>query len=291
MTTSMKDRVAVVTGAGRGIGRATALQLAQMGAAVVVNDLGGALSGAGGDASHAERVAKEIRDAGGRAVANHDSVADWDGAKRIIDAALTNFGRIDALVNNAGTMLIKPIWELERDDFESVVKVHLFGTFYCTRHAVPHMMERKYGRIVNVTSRGGLVGTAGATPYGSGKGGIYGFTNCAARDLVEHGINVNAFNPAATITRMITEQVPEAMRARMATLAQGPEHVAAVAAYLCTEACGFSGQTLFVQAGAVGPFPAMAPQKTAFKDGLFTPEELAKVMPRFDFPVLKKELY
>src|SRR6185369_3576655 len=102
MTTSMKDRVAVVTGAGRGIGRATALQLAQMGAAVVVNDLGGALSGAGGDASHAERVAKEIRDAGGRAVANHDSVADWDGAKRIIDAALTNFGRIDALVNNAG---------------------------------------------------------------------------------------------------------------------------------------------------------------------------------------------
>ena len=101
MTTSMKDRVAVVTGAGRGIGRATALQLARMGAAVVVNDLGGALSGAGGDASHAEQVVKEIKSAGGRAVANHDSVADWDGAKRIIDAALGNFGRIDALVNNA----------------------------------------------------------------------------------------------------------------------------------------------------------------------------------------------
>jgi NAD(P)-dependent dehydrogenase (short-subunit alcohol dehydrogenase family) len=291
MTTSMKDRVAVVTGAGRGIGRATALQLARMGAAVVVNDFGGALSGEGGDASLAAQVAREIQAAGGRAVANTDSVADWDGAARIIDAALKNFGRIDALVNNAGTMIGKPIWKMDRESFESVVGVHLYGTFYCTRHAVTHMMDQKYGRIVNVVSRGGLVGSANSSPYGAGKGGIFGFTNCVARDLVDTGINVNAFNPAATTTRMITEQIPPAMRERMAALAQGPEHVAAVASYLCTEACNFSGQSLFVQAGAVGPFPVMAAHKTVFKDGLFTPEELAKVMPRFEFPPLKKELY
>ena len=287
---TMKDRVAIVTGAGRGIGRATALKLAQMGAAVVVNDTGGSLAGTGVDTGTAEQVAKEIERGGGRAVGNADSVADWDGAKRIIDAAVKTFGRLDVLVNNAGNVVSSPIWKMDRESFEAVVRVHLFGTFYCTRHSVPHMLSQKYGRIVNVISRAGMVGAAGAAAYGAGKGGIFGFTNAIARDLVDSGINVNAFNPAATMTRMITEGTTPEMAARMRVLAQDPEHVAAVAAYLASEACSFSGQSFLVQAGAVSPFPPFAPLKTAYKDGLWTPEELAAVMPRFEFPLLK-DLY
>ena len=290
MTTSMKDRVAVVTGAGRGIGRATALLLASMGAKVVVNDFGGTTEGKGGDQSPAAQVVDEIKKTGGTAVANYESVADWDAAKRIVDTALNSFGRIDVLVNNAGTLIAKPIWEMDRESFESVVRVHLLGTFYCTRHAIPHMLEKKYGRIVNCISRAGMVGAAGSSAYGAGKGGIFGFTNAIARDLMNSGINVNAFNPAATITRMVAEKVDKAMLERMKAVAQEPEDIAAVVAFLSTEACNFSGQSFLVQAGAVGLFPAFAPARTVYKNGRWTPEELAKVMPKFEIQPLK-DLY
>ena len=290
MTTSLKNRVAIVTGGGRGIGRATALLLAKMGAAVVVNDHGGDGQGLGRDPKVAQAVAAEIEKAGGQAAANTDTVADWDSARRIIDTAVSRFGKLDILVNNAGTVNFGSILDIEREAFESVVRDHLFGTFYCTRHAAPLMAKQKYGRIVNVISRAGMVGSSGGGGYSAGKGGIFGLTNAVARDLVEHGINVNAFNPAATRTRMIQGGQDPERAARMHAVAQDPEHVAAVAAYLASEACNFSGQSFLVQAGAVGPFPPFAPQKTAYTNGMWTPEELAKVMPRFEFPSLK-ELY
>lgn len=290
MTTSMKSRVAVVTGAGRGIGRATALMLAKMGAKVVVNDFGGTTEGTGGDKSPAAQVVDEIKKAGGEAVANFESVADWDASKRIIDTAINTFGGIDVLVNNAGTLITKPIWEMDRQSFESVVQVHLMGTYYCTRHAVPHMLAKKYGRIVNCISRAGMVGSAGAAAYGAGKGGIFGFTNAIARDLMNTGVNVNAYNPGATITRMVAEKVDKATLERMKAVAQEPDDIAAVAAWLSTEACNFTGQSFLAQAGVVGVFPPFAPARTVIKNGTWTPEELAKVAPKFEIQPLK-DLY
>ncbi len=204
MKTSLSGRTAIVTGAGRGIGRATAHALAGMGANVVVNDLGAALDGAGSDSAPAEAVAREIRDAGGSAVANRDSVAEWTSAGRIVLAALDAFGGVDILVNNAGLSLAKPIWELDAELFDRVCDSHIKGTFYCTRHVVEHMMKNRWGRIVNLVSRAGIIGVAGNAAYGAGKGGAFGLTNVIGRDLAPHGITVNAGNPSSTQPRMVT---------------------------------------------------------------------------------------
>ncbi|MEE9286090.1 MAG: SDR family NAD(P)-dependent oxidoreductase [Dehalococcoidia bacterium] len=296
MSLSLDNRVAVVTGAGRGIGRAVAMKLAEMGASVVVNDLGVTIEGAGMDASPANQVTNEIKANGGKAVANHDSVADFESAKRIIETAVNQFGKIDILVNNAGTTAGAPIYELDPKTFASVVGVHLFGTFNCTRHACVYMKDQGWGRIVNMVSRAGLWGSPGAAPYGSGKGGIFGFTNVVCRDLAPFGITVNGVNPAAALTRMVTESVDRAKERgldaaqaeRMLAVAQEPEDVAVVVAFLCTEEAGaINGQYFFVQGGSVGLFQPLTVTKTAFKDGRWTLEELAKVAPTFEIPELK----
>jgi len=290
---SLEKRVAVVTGAGRGIGRAIALQLATMGASVVVNDLGVTTQGTGRDQTPAQQVVSEIKANGGRAVANFDNVADFDAAKRIIDTAVKSFGKIDILVNNAGTSAGAPIWELDKETFASVVGVHVFGTFNCTRHAVGYMKEQKWGRIVNFVSRAGLWGSPGAAPYGAGKGGIFGFTNVVSRDLAPFGITVNGVNPAATLTRMVTESLDRAKERgldpsqaqRMLSVAQDPSDIAVVAAFLCTEAAAdVTGQFFFVQGGSVGLFQPLTVTKSIIKDGHWTPEELAKAIPKFEIP-------
>lgn len=278
--TRLDGRVAVVTGAGRGIGRATALKLAELGASVVVNDVGAGLDGTDADAAPASAVADEIRAAGGTAVANFDSVADFEAAGRIIQAAINAYGRIDILVNNAGILASAPIWEVSPELFSRVVGVHLFGTFNCTRHACVPMKEQGWGRIVNLVSRGGLVGAPGSVGYGSAKGGIYGLTNVVARDLAPFGINVNAVNPAATLTRMVAGS-PGA-----AAVAQEPEDVAVLIAFLCTDAATVTGQTFLAQRGAVGWFPAFDPAKTLVKDGRWTVDELAAGLARLDIPPL-----
>ncbi|MEZ4552602.1 MAG: SDR family NAD(P)-dependent oxidoreductase [Dehalococcoidia bacterium] len=278
--TRLDGRVAVVTGAGRGIGRATALKLAELGASVVVNDLGAALDGRGADEAPAAVVAREIEAAGGKAVANFDSVSEYESAGRIIQTAIDAFGRIDILVNNAGIVASAPIWEVSPELFARVVGVHLFGTFNCTRHACVHMKEQGWGRIVNLVSRAGLVGAPGSVGYGSGKGGIFGFTNVVARDLAPFGVNVNAVNPAATLTRMV-EGSPGA-----AAVAQSPEDVAVLIAFLCSDAATVTGQTFLAQHGAVGWFSSFAPEKTLVKDGTFTVEELAAGLGRLEVPPL-----
>lgn len=297
MAIRLEGKAAVVTGAGRGLGKAIALQLAQMGAGVVVNDIGGSVTGTGHDRRPADEVVAEISDKGGKAVASYDNVADFDAAGRLIEASVTSFGRIDILVNNAGIVFRAPIWELDPADFRRVVDVHLFGTFNCTRHACVHMKRQGWGRIVNMVSRGGLWGSPGSSGYGAGKGGIFGLTNVIARDLAPFGITVNGVNPAAMTTRMVLDReangggsrgMESAALQRMLSVVQPPEDVAVVVSYLCSEeAAGINGQYFFVQGGHVGWFQPLTVAKSAYKDGRWTPEELAKAVPKMELPPLR----
>jgi NAD(P)-dependent dehydrogenase (short-subunit alcohol dehydrogenase family) len=282
MSIRLDGRVAVVTGAGRGIGRATALELAKLGAAVVVNDLGVGGDGKGGDPSVAQAVVKEIEALGGRAAASADSVADWEGARRIIGTAVERFGSLDILVNNAGIAGNQATWEVEPEEFSRVVDSHVLGTYYCTRRAVEHMRKRGWGRIVNIVSRAGLIGSPRAIAYGTGKGGVFGFTNVAARDLASFGITVNAVNPVSTETRMVTAAI-ERLGAEMTETArqlkaqmQKPECVAVAIAWLCTDAAAnVSGQFVYVHKGEIGFFQPLSVGQKISKDGEWSVEELA----------------
>jgi NAD(P)-dependent dehydrogenase (short-subunit alcohol dehydrogenase family) len=286
----LDGRVAIVTGAGRGIGRATALALARQGARVVVNDLGVASDGTGRDVGPAEGVAAEIRAAGGEAVASCDSVSDFEGAGRIVATAVERFGAVDVLVNNAGVSTGGPIGELEPEVFARVVAGHLHGTYHCIRHAVPQMKARGFGRIVNLVSRAGLVGMPGTAAYAAGKGGVYALTNVASRDLASFGITVNAVNPASTETRMVTEAIEglrrrggEALRAaaNLAAQLQPPEGVALVIAYLCSPAAaGVNGQVLFVRRDEIGVYRPPALGELAVQPGGWTLEALADRVPK-----------
>jgi len=290
VSVSLAGRGAVVTGAGRGIGRATALLLARLGAGVVVNDVGTSLEGEGADASVARKVVDEITAAGGRAVASEDSVADFEAAGHIVRTALDHFGAADILVNNAGVSAGAPIWEIDPAVFERVHSIHLKGTFNCTRHAAPAMKERGWGRIVNLVSRAGLQGVAGTAAYAAGKGGVFGFTNAVSRDLAPHGVTVNAVNPSATETRMLTSAVEEFRRqggeaarraASLVATLQSPESVATLIAALCSDAAaGVTGEVFFVRGEAVGVFEPLQTPQTTTKPGGWSVDELATAIPK-----------
>jgi NAD(P)-dependent dehydrogenase (short-subunit alcohol dehydrogenase family) len=275
---TLAGRTAIVTGSGRGIGRATALQLARMGAAVVVNDLGTAVDGTGCDASVAETVVAEIEAAGGRAMANGASVTDFAGVERMVADAVARFGAVDIVVNNAGMSWSAPIWETDPDLFDRVSASHAKGTFNTIRCAAPGMRARGWGRIVNLVSRAGLVGIPGSAAYAAGKGAVFALTNVAARDLASSGVTVNAVNPGSTGTRMVMGAVERAKAeggagaeraARLEATLQAPEDVAALIAALCTEDAGrFTGQVFFVAKGEVGLFrPLAVDQKATVASG------------------------
>lgn len=203
----LEGKVAIVTGAGHGVGRGEALELANEGAKVVVNDLGGSVSGEGADKRPAEQVAELIRSRGGQAVANYDDVADWSGAKNLIDEAVSTFGTLDVLVNNAGILRDKMIFSMSEEDFDAVVRVHLKGTFATTHHASVYWREKsKAGdqpraAIVNTVSSAGLQGNVGQANYGSAKAAIAGLTVITSLELARYGVRANAVAPGG-MTRM-----------------------------------------------------------------------------------------
>ena len=199
------EKVAIVTGAGGGLGRSHALQLAKRGARVVVNDLGGAVDGSGGSSEAAEKVVAEIKEAGGEAIANGSSVSDRAGAEKLIDDAVAAFGRVDILINNAGILRDRTFKKMTLDDFHLVVDVHLMGTVYCTHFAWEKMLGQGYGRIVNTTSSSGLYGNFGQSNYGAAKMGVVGLMNVLKLEGQKSNVHINTIAPTAG-TRM-TENI------------------------------------------------------------------------------------
>ena len=201
MTISFKDKVAIVTGAGGGLGRCHALQFAERGAKVIVNDLGGSVDGSGGSSEAADKVVEEIRAMGGDAISNGSSVTDKAGVKKLVDDAMAAYGRIDILVNNAGVLRDKSFAKVTLDDFEFVVDVHMMGSVYCTKAVWPIMVEQKYGRIVMTSSSSGIFGNFGQSNYGSAKMGVVGLMNTLRIEGQKNNIKVNSLVPVAA-TRM-----------------------------------------------------------------------------------------
>jgi NAD(P)-dependent dehydrogenase (short-subunit alcohol dehydrogenase family) len=269
----LEGRVAVVTGAGNGIGRAEAIGLAGEGAKVVVNDIGTSYDGIGSSHEPADAVVQEIIGAGGNAVANYDSVSTEEGAEKIIQTAIDNFGRIDVLINNAG-LVREPqgIYEFSLEDWDILLRTHLFGTFYCTRRAAAFMKQQKYGRIINTASHVGL-GWKGFAAYSAAKEGIVGFTRTAARDVAEYGITCNVIRPIAA-WRGTKEDIPMVAVNR-------PEDVASLVVYLAGEqADHINGCVFEVWRGHVGIYIEPPPvQNVLKKEGAWTTEELARAIP------------
>ncbi|MQA24091.1 MAG: SDR family NAD(P)-dependent oxidoreductase [Micromonosporaceae bacterium] len=253
-----RDRVVVVTGAGRGIGRAHALAFAAHGARVVVNDVGVAADGSGGSPGPAQQVVDEIAAVGGRAVANTDDVADWDGAARLIQAALDSFGRLDVLVNNAGFLRDRMLVNLAEDEWDAVVRVHLKGHFAPLRHAAAHWRaERKAGRpvdarVVNTSSGAGLLGSVGQGNYSAAKAGIAALTLVAAAELGRYGVTVNAIAPAAR-TRMTEQTFSDAMAQPVDGFdAMAPENISPLVVWLGSEeSADVTGRVFEVDGGRI----------------------------------------
>jgi NAD(P)-dependent dehydrogenase (short-subunit alcohol dehydrogenase family) len=236
------DRVAVVTGGGRGLGRAYALLLAERGAKVVVNDIGGSLTGDGASSGPAHDVAGEITSAGGEAVVSTDSVATAAGGESIIATALAHYGRIDVLVHNAGNVRRAALRDISFEDFDAVVDVHLRGAFHLVRPAFPMMCDAGYGRIVLTSSIGGLYGNHDVVNYAVAKAGVIGLSNVAAIEGAAHGVKSNVIVPAA-VTRM-AEGIDTSAYPPM-----GPELVAPAVAWLAHESCSITGEMLIALAG------------------------------------------
>ena len=241
----VQDRVIVVTGAGGGLGREYALTLAKEGASVIVNDLGGARDGTGAGHSMADEVVKEIRDAGGRAAANYDSVADPEGAENIIKTALDEFGKVDGVVSNAGILRDGTFHKMEFANWDSVLKVHLYGGYNVIRAAWPHFRENSFGRVVVATSTSGLFGNFGQANYSAAKLGLVGLINTLAQEGAKYNIKANAVAPIAA-TRMTEDILPKEVLEKLT-----PEYVAPVVAQLCSEEVPETASIFIVGGGKV----------------------------------------
>lgn len=278
----LKDKVAVVTGAGRGIGREIALLMAKEGAKVVVNDLGGKEDGTGGSSAPADEVVAEIRSIGGQAVSNCDSVATMAGGRQIVQVALDHFGRVDIVVNNAGILRDRMIFNMTEEEWDAVLDTHLKGTFAVTRAAAPHMKTQQWGRIINMTSTSGLIGNVGQANYAAAKMGIVGFTRVVALDMARYRVTANCISPFAW-TRMIgtipTET--EAQRQRVEKLKKlSPAHIAPLAGYLASEEAGdVTGQVFGVRGKEIMLFCQMRPIRSIHHAEGWTPQRLAEIFP------------
>jgi NAD(P)-dependent dehydrogenase (short-subunit alcohol dehydrogenase family) len=299
----LKGRTAVVTGAGRGIGRGVAKLLAEEGANVVVNDPGVNVDGTGHDDGPAAQVASEIKAAGGTAVPNFDSVASVEGGESMIKTALDSFGRIDILINVAGILRDRMIYNMSEEEWDAVIDVHLNGQFNTIKPASILMRQQRYGRIINFSSGSGLNGNSGQANYGAAKAGVAGLTRVVARDLGRYGVTCNAIAPGAA-TRM-TMTVPDSARAARARAGIGgaggaaapapavqeirrpqvealrePEYVAPMVVWLCTDAAwNINGKVFNVSGGTISLSSEEVPLRQLNKQGTWTIDELASLVP------------
>jgi NAD(P)-dependent dehydrogenase (short-subunit alcohol dehydrogenase family) len=280
---SLDGKVAVVTGAGRGIGREHALALAEAGAKVVVNDLGGSTAGEGQDQTPAQQVADEIKAAGGEATANYDNVADFQGAESMIKQAVGDFGRLDILVNNAGILRDRMLVSMSEAEWDAVIEVHLKGHFAPTHHAAAYWRAQSKegnqvnGRVVNTSSPSGVFGNVGQTNYGAAKAGIAAFTIIAAQELGRYGVTVNCLAPNAR-TRM-TEDIFGMDKPADGFDPLDPSNISPVVVALCTdEAQAITGQCFFIYGSTINVLKPWDLGTALTKEGPWAPDELAAAL-------------
>ncbi|KWW39229.1 NAD(P)-dependent dehydrogenase (short-subunit alcohol dehydrogenase family) [Cupriavidus metallidurans] len=286
----MEGKVALVTGAGGGIGRGIALALGAAGARVVVNDLGVSMSGEGGDAGPAQRVAEEIRAAGGQAVANTDSVSTWNGAHNIIQCALDTFGRIDAVVNNAGNLRDRMFFKMNEEEWRSVIDVHLHGTFFVSRAAANHFKDQEGGAYVHMTSTSGLIGNFGQANYAAAKLGIVALSKSIALDMQRFNVRSNCIAPFAwsRMTSSIPAETPDE-KARVAKLQRMEAgKIAPMAVFLASDAArDVSGQIFAVRANEIMLMSHSRPIRSVHMGEGWTPEAIGEVA----VPAMRNSFY
>ena len=288
MPNLLEDKVAIVTGAGRGIGRGVAMLTAAQGAKVLVVDPGVNVDGSGSDDSVAGQVVAEIRENGGEAAACMESVATMDGGEKIVQTALDNFGKLDIVVTVAGILRDRMVFNMSEEEWDDVIAVHLKGTFSVVKNACVLFRQQRSGRVITFSSTSGLYGNSGQANYGAAKDGIAGFTRVVARDMGRYGVTANAISPSAS-TRMITSVPDEARELRTArgistgasiTLRGGPEDIAPMVTWLASdEAAHVNGHVFHVTEGLINLLNEPEPVKTIQKQGKWTVEELARVFP------------
>ena len=279
MADRLKDRVAIVTGAGRGIGRGEALALASEGARIVVNDFGGAADGTGGDLAPADEVVAEIKAAGGEAIANYDTVATAEGGENIVKTAIDAFGRLDILVNNAGILRDRMVFNMTPEEWDAVIKVHLYGHFNTTKSACVIFRQQRSGRIINTSSTVGL-GNRGQANYSAAKEGIVGFTRTIAIDMGKYGVTCNAIRPNASTRMSLTIPTSGSREVESPQQKSAPEDVAPLVVWLASDAsANVNGRDFFIQTGRVAIFTKPVQENVITKDGGFTIDELFEQMP------------
>lgn len=280
---TLDGRVAIITGAGRGLGREHALLFASEGAKIVVNDLGGANDGSGSDMTPAQQTVADIKGMGGEAIVNTDNVADWDGSKRMIDSAIEAFGDLDILVNNAGILRDRVLVNMSEAEWDSVIQVHLKGHFAPTHHAAAYWREQakagitKPRNLVHTSSTSGLFSNPGQANYGAAKSGIATFSQICAKELSRYNVKSNAIAPAArTRLTMATPGLEDVMAAKDGKFDEwDPANVSPLVAYLASDLCEFSGETFYVQGGQVTRVATWAMAEEIKQDDRWTVSALA----------------
>ena len=286
----VQDKVVVVTGAGGGIGRAIARMMAEQGAKVVVNDLGTAVDGSGSNNGVAEQVAREIRDAGGAAVASTDSVASWEGAHRIIETALDAFGRVDAVVNNAAVLRDAIFHKMTLEEWEFSIAVVLNGSFYVSRAAAPHFRAQQSGAFVHISSTSGLVGAMGQANYSAGKMGIVGLSKSIAIDMQRFNVRSNVVAPTAftRMTESIAVETPDQQERARQRERVPEEKNAPLVVFLASDAAQeVNGQVFYSRKNEMVLFSQMRPLNRIHLSGGWTPQSIAEHM----LPAFKPSFY